>query len=310
MLLSRVADHLFWGARYLERAECTARIVRTYTEVIVDLPKGLKLSWEPLLAIAGERGAFDASHARTSEGDVVRFLVADATNPSSVVSAVVASRENMRTVREVYPREAWQVSNDLYLYIQSNGEAAVDRRSRNRVLTRVVAESQRIDGVLTSAMSRDEAYEMWRIGQSIERADMTTRVVGVRAAALLSLPIDVDDHDEVQWMGVLRSLSAMQMFQRRHRGPIDGESVVRFLVTETSFPRSVSACLARIRRGLEHLPPRKPVLQAVDELDAALGAHWVDGDDALALDAAMDSLQVKLGVLSAAISDEFFAGRA
>src|SRR6476661_2102941 len=202
MLLSRVADQLFWGARYLERAECTARIVRTFTEVIVDLPRGLNLSWEPLLAISGNREAFDAAHARTSESDIVRFLVADTANTSSVMAATAASRENMRTMREVYPREAWQVANDLYLYTQSNGEAAVDRRSRNRVLSRVIAESQRIDGVLTSAMSRDEAYEMWRLGQSIERADMTTRVVGVRAAALLALPSAADDHDEVQWMGV------------------------------------------------------------------------------------------------------------
>ncbi len=131
----------------------------------------------------------------------------------------------------------------------------------------------------------------------------------MRAAALLELPLKADDHDEVQWMGVLRSLSAMQMFQRWHRGPIDGDSVVRFLVTDPSFPRSVRACLARIRRSLDQLPPRKPVMVAVDELDAALGAHWVDGDDALALDAAMDLLQLRLAALSAAINDEFFAGR-
>ena len=85
MLLSRVADQLFWAARYLERAECTARIVRTFTEVIVDLPRGLNLSWEPLLAISGNREAFDAAHARTSESDIVRFLVADTANTSSVI---------------------------------------------------------------------------------------------------------------------------------------------------------------------------------------------------------------------------------
>ena len=207
MLLSWVADHLFWGARYLERAECTARIVRTFTEVIVDLPTGLMSSWEPLLAVAGSRDEFDATHARAGETDIVRFLVADPENPSSVLSSIGSARENLRTTREVLPREAWQVVNDLHLYALSNGEAAVDRRSRNRVLTRIVAEGQRLDGVLTSAMSRDEAYEMWRLGQSIERADMTTRVVGVRAAALLALPADADDYDEVQWMGVLRSLS-------------------------------------------------------------------------------------------------------
>src|SRR6476619_1951586 len=100
MLLSRVADQLFWGARYLERAECTARIVRTFTEVIVDLPMTLNLSWEPLLVTSGSRDRFDASHARASESDIVRYLVADLTNSSSVAAAIAASRENMRTVRE------------------------------------------------------------------------------------------------------------------------------------------------------------------------------------------------------------------
>ncbi|MCU1502653.1 MAG: hypothetical protein JWM12_2007 [Ilumatobacteraceae bacterium] len=309
MLLSRVADHLFWGARYLERAEGTARIVRTFTEVIVDLPTGLMSSWEPLLAVAGSREEYDAGHARAGEADIVRFLVADATNPSSILSSIGAARENLRTTREVYPREAWQVVNDLHLYALSNNEAAVDRRSRNRVLSRVISESQRLDGVLTSSMSRDDAYEMWRLGQSIERADMTTRVVGVRAASLLALPPDTDDYDEVQWMGVLRSLSAMQMFHRSQRGPIDGASVVRFLLTDAHFPRAVRACLGRIRRSLSALPHSATLVPVVDELDSFLGSLWVEGSDGSALDKAMDGLQASIAALSSRVFDEFFAGR-
>lgn len=310
MLLSRVADHLFWGARYLERAECTARVVRTFTEVIVDLPTALTSSWEPLLAVAGSRDEYDATHARAGEADIVRFLVADAGNASSVLSSIGAARENLRTTREVYPREAWQVINDLNLYALSNNDAAVDRRSRNRVLTRIISEVQRVDGVLTSAMSRDEAYEMWRLGQSIERADMTTRVVGVRAASLLALPADTDDYDEVQWMGVLRSLSAMQMFHRSQRGPIDGASVVRFLLTDPNFPRSVRACLARIRRSLDALPHAATTVPVVDEVDDYLSSLWVEGSDGSALDKAMDGLQANLAALSSRVSAEFFAGRA
>ena len=276
MLLSRVAAQLFWGARYLERGECTARIVRTFTEVIVDLPRGLNLSWEPLLAISGSRGVYDESHARASEADIVRFLVADPTHPSSVGAAIAASRENMRTVREVYPREAWQVSNDLYLYLQSNGEAAVDRRSRNRVLSRVISESQRIDGILTSAMSRDEAYEMLRIGQSIERADMTTRVVGVRAATLLALPFGAEDHSEVQWMGVLRSVERdadvpalapwtdrrgerRALPRQRRQLPSLGEGVCRAHPPRPG--RAAASSGGRRRRGRPRAGARRPVVR-------------------------------------------------
>ncbi len=92
---------------------------------------------------------------------------------------------------------------------------------------------------------------MWRLGRYIERADMTTRVLGVRAAILLSLPPgEVDEFAEVQWMGVLRSLSALQMYQRATRGPIDGPAVVRFLLFDHRFPRSVAGCLAEMRTSI------------------------------------------------------------
>ncbi|MBP8210492.1 MAG: alpha-E domain-containing protein, partial [Ilumatobacteraceae bacterium] len=140
MLLSRVADNLYWGARYLERAEDTARVVRNFTELILDLPRGVGSSWEPLLAVAGSRAEYDEGHARAHESDIVRFLVADLSNGGSVVSSVAAARENLRTTREVFPRDAWQAVNDLYLFTSRDTESGVDRRSRARYLGRVITD--------------------------------------------------------------------------------------------------------------------------------------------------------------------------
>ena len=298
MLLSRVADSLFWGARYLERAEDTARVVRAYTEALVDLPTTVTSSWEPLLAMSGNRDAFDAAHDHPAEEDVVAFLVADEANPGSVASSIASSRENLRTTREVFPREAWQTLNDLFLYMSSNAEAGVNRRSRSRVLHRVICDSLLVDGVLTATMNRDEAYEVWRLGQSIERADMTTRVLGVRAAALLAQPAAADDHDEVQWMGVMRSLSALQMYQLATRGPISGRGAVHFLLHEQRFPRSVAASVQRIRDAFSNLPHSERTLKAVDEIETLLRGLPVELDDGLALDAAMDQVQVALFALA------------
>ena len=305
MLLSRVADNIYWGARYMERADDTARVVRTFTEVLLDLPVGVASSWEPLLAIVGSREAFDSGHARANESDIVRFLVADLHNPGSVVSSVANARENLRTTREILPREAWQTVNDLYLYTQRDAESGVDRRTRARFLSRVVSEHQRLDGVIAGAMQRDEAYELYRLGQVIERADMTTRVLGVRAAALLAAPDHADDYDEVQWMGVLRSLTAMQMYQRATRGPIVGGGVVGFLLFDLEFPRSVAGCLQRARAALQRLPRPDRTLPAVDALDELLaGLPALAGDGAL-LDQAMDRLQLGLAALDAAVHDTF-----
>lgn len=304
MLLSRVADHLYWGARYLERSQDTSRIVRTFTEVLLDLPLGVASSWEPLLAIAGSRDEFDRAHLRADESDVVRFLVADPANLGSVVASVAQARENLRTTREVLPREAWQTVNDLFLYTGRDAESGVDRRTRNRFLTRVIDETQQLDGILAESMLRDEAYDMWQLGQAVERADMTTRVLGVRAAALLTASGEATAFGEVQWMGVLRSVSGLQMYQRSTRGPIDGAGVVRFLLFEEAFPRSVAGCLARVRESLARLPRGGDTLAAVDHVDAVLATTrtTVDGE---ALDHAMDRVQVALGGLSECVADVF-----
>lgn len=305
MLLSRVADNLYWGARYLERAEDTARVVRNFTELILDLPRGVASSWEPLLSVAGSHAEYTASHGRVRESDIVRFLVADASNGGSVVSSVAAARENLRTTREILPREAWQAVNDLYLFTSRDTESGVDRRSRARYLGRVIADCQRLDGVLSGMMRRDQAYELWRLGQMVERADMTTRVLGVRAASLLSTPPDAHDYDEVQWMGVLRSVTAMQMYQRSQRGPIDGASVVAFLLFDETFPRSVAGCVQRMRSALGRLPNPELTLPAVDAINALLETLPSQASDGRELDRAMERVQEALADVNECVYNTF-----
>ena len=311
MLLSRVADHLYWGARYLERAEDTARVVQSYTDLLLDLPMGVNSTWEPLLAVVGGRELYDMAHTGTDETDVVRFLVADDANQGSVVASIAQARENLRSAREVLPREAWQAVNDLYLFSGGDREAGVDRRSRGRFLSRVVSDCRRLDGVLAASMRRDEAYELWRLGQALERADMTTRVLGVRAASLLAARSGDGAHDdfaEVQWMGVLRSLTALQMYQRSRRGPIDGTSVVRFLLFDATFPRSVAGAVVQIRAALGALPRPAATLPAVEAIDEVLAGIDIGADDGQALDEAMDRVQLALDDVHEAVYRAFVHG--
>jgi uncharacterized alpha-E superfamily protein len=300
MLLSRVAESLYWAARYLERAEDTARIIRSYSEAMTDLPVSVGTTWEPLLAIAGARDAFDEGHDGTDESSIVQFLVAETANSGSVLMGVVQARENLRSTREILPREGWQVVNDMYLYAESHRHDGVGRRSRGRFLDRIVAECRRLDGILAATMSRDAAYEFLRLGQALERADMTTRVLGVRAAALMTESETLEQYSEVQWMSMLASLSARQMFNRTSREPINGPAVVRFLLLDPAFPRSVAACLSRISAGLPYLPRGEellPAVRAVEDEMALIDPSELDGKS---LDAAMDSLQLAI----AAVHDE------
>ena len=308
VLLARTADRLYWGARYIERAEDTARIVRAYNDLVVDFPSVELLRWEPLAAITGSTDVVvvpedDPSGERT----MLRHLLADASNPGSIISAVTLARENLRTTREVMPREAWQSVNQLSQYVAATASGAVERQLRDRFLVRVIEISRRLDGILESTMTRSNEYRMLRLGRLIERADMTTRVLGVAAAGILQLEAAHREslvNDEIRWMNVLRSVSALQMYQRAVRGPIDGISVVRFLFSYAPFPRSVQGCFDEIRSVLVGMPAPQDVLAQLDATEAVLAA--VDPTAAGGpLDAAMDRVQVAIAAFDRAIRDRY-----
>lgn len=302
MLLSRVADNLFWSARHLERAADTARMVWGYTEGIVDLPRSVNTSWVPLLAITGSREPFEARYGtETGEQSIVSFLIADRDNPGSVASSIEIGRENLRPCRDVIPQFAWAVVNDLHLYLGSHPREGIARPTRNRFIERVRRDVERVEGIVSTTMIRDAAYDFWCLGQLVERADMTTRVLGVQAAELLNGGHE-QAHKEVQWMTVLRSVSGRQMYQRATHQPINGPAVVEFLVHHPAFPRSVKFCVDAIEEHVNRLPRAGAVQRSITRVRDELETPLVDSDDGAALDASMDRIQIALTNLSRTIS--------
>jgi uncharacterized alpha-E superfamily protein len=307
VLLSRVADDIYWAARYLERAEDTARVVRAHAETVADLPGRPEAHWKPLITVVGSDAPYDERFGGDgSEAAVVGYLLSDQLNPGSVIRCVSAARENLRTTRETIPVEGWQAVNDLHHYVNVEADRGADRRARDRFTRHVVSDSRRIDGILATTMSHDEAYAMWRLGRALERADMTTRVLGVRAAAVL---IEAGEgerpYDDLLWMGVLRSLSALQMYRRAVRRPIEGPAVVRFLLEHDRFPRAVRALLREIRRALGELPDPSQLYDEVDAVDAAVRGSTSEDFDGAALDEAMESLQDALAQLDRRIHERY-----
>lgn len=302
MLASRAAESVFWAARYIERAEDTARVVAQHTDVLVDLPISTALRWEPLLAITGTEDSLPASDGN-QESAIVSHLVSDRSNASSIVECVAAARENLRTTRELIPRDMWQTINDLYHYVSSRHEEGVRRASRSRFLRHVIGECQRSVGILSGTMSRDAAYAMMRLGRNLERADMTTRVLDVRAVSLLG---ETNAYDSIQWAGVLKSLSAFQMYRRSASEPISADDVVHFCLTEETFPRSVSHCLTEAGKSLASLPrssePRRMCTDSVMAL-SAMDLHGVDGPS---LHGLCDRLQSTIAEVTEACTAAYF----
>jgi uncharacterized alpha-E superfamily protein len=321
MLLARMAEAVYWAGRHIERAECTARIVQVHTDTHVDMPIGEDVGWEPLLAIAGVDDEFDErvlvgpdgnTHTETeetrtpaTEEDVIEFLLCGDENPSSIMGAVTAARENLRTARPVVPREAWEAVNGLWLASSDHLDETNSRQGRVQWLRRVIESCQRINGILLGTMSRDEAMSFLSIGQNLERADLTTRVLDVRSENL-QLKRGDDPYDVVHWMAVLRSLAAYQPFRRAMPARPQGGSTLRFLLQDDRFPRAVSACLTEIRGQL------KGLTRSEDALDACTSAAMLVASAAIprltlgGLSDYLDEVQVALSEIHHRIEATYF----
>ncbi|MGO4892154.1 alpha-E domain-containing protein [Flavobacterium sp. W21_SRS_FM6] len=263
-MLSRVANNLCWLGRYLERAENTARIINVNSNLLLDLPKSISLGWEPIVDILSYRELFYSNHKEAVERNVINFMVADRKNLGSIISALSAARENARTIREIIPREAWEKINELYSYAKENCQKAQARRSRYAFLSEIIQCNQTITGILAGTMTHDEGYAFLRIGRNIERADMTTRIIDVRSASLLQeTETSQSAFENLQWMSVLKSLTAYQMYRREVRLRIRRPDVLKFLLLENRFPRSLLHTLQQVEHCLKQLPNHEDVIMQI-----------------------------------------------
>ncbi len=298
MLLSSVAESVYWFARYAERAEATARLVKVHTELFLDLPWAAGLRWRPLLEVTGSGASFDCSDHNSAdpnstgqndtgqndtgqndtgqndtekydtkkygglaraagpgiEEEVVHYLLAETTSAASVRSCIRAARNNLVANRPVLPRAAFEVVNRLHSWSSINAGRAANRVTRLNWCAHVIEQLQMLNGLLSGTMNRDEAYAFLEIGRHLERADMTTRVLDVQAAALLERARAGDPFVDVTWMGVLRSLNAEHTHRQKLGGGVSAATALPFLLRDTQLPASVEYCLVALSRALLELP--------------------------------------------------------
>lgn len=307
-LLCRTAANLYWAGRHLERAEALARVVREHTALMVDLPTRVPLGWDALLAIPGTPGVTTIGN---DERAVMQRLLADLTNPSSLAATLGHARENLRTTRPVLPRGTWRIVNELTGAVRDGIDSGVRRSGRDAFCERIIASCQRLDGFLAGGMSRDETWNFYRLGVAVERTDMVTRVLDVRAGALVGGGDDLGRdglYRDAQWMSLLRSLDALQMYRRTTGAMIEPRRVLRFVLHDGRFPRSLRFGLDRIDRLTADLPPAPPVRAATDGARATLEAATTEPETAEALSAFADRLQTDLIVLDGALDTAYFTG--
>ena len=310
-MLARVAENVFWLSRYLERAESTARLINVHGKLLMDLPDiDRRAGWQSLVSIAGLDRDFSDRAGDASEASVTHFLLAEPENAGSLINAANAIHHNLRSSRDALPQALYERINDLCLGIRRDIGRCAAAGHRQRFLAEVEQKLLAIAGTMEGSLSHDVGYLLVRMGCLIERADMTSRILDVRASTLPVRP--AADHfepfDEREWMSVLRSVVAFQMYRLHVRRPINGADVLRFLLLDANLPRAYRFCLDHLGRCLEALPNNREPLDALGRLQRRLTEPELAllARDALGLHDYIDDLQGGLADVADAIGATYF----
>jgi len=306
-VLSRVAERLYWMARYLERAEDTARLVNAYSHLILDLPHGAEPGWDILLNTFDASGGFSNRYKLRTERNVVKYLLADLTNESSIRYALKAARENVRTTRDVLPAETWELVNECYLYVDEMAPRSLARSSRFVFMEQMIARNQQITGMVQSTILRDHALWFMRLGRLLERADMTSRIIDVGVAAILNRSGGADAEIPLLWTNLLTSLSAKSAYWRSVGPLLTANDVVDFIFKNKQFPRSILYCVNEIEDIVAQLRGPPGMLRSIRRIARVMSDFEAESTTLDELHELIDHLQGGLAELNTAFDETWFA---
>jgi uncharacterized alpha-E superfamily protein len=256
-MLSRTADHLFWMARYTERAENTARLldVNYQTSLLPQSAAVAQMGWQGLLSISELLPAYEALYAKITPENVMAFMVKNEDNPSSIISCLKAARENARAVRGSLTTEVWETQNQTWLELLRKIKEGEFERDPGQFFEWVKFRSHLSRGVTVGTMLMDEALHFMRLGTFLERADNTARLVDVKFHAVESdffgaANAQDQEYDFYHWSAILRSVSGFEIYRKVYRDVIQPERVAELLVLRPDMPRSLHACLNEVVSNL------------------------------------------------------------
>jgi uncharacterized alpha-E superfamily protein len=251
-MLSRTADHLFWMARYTERAENTARMldVNIQTQLLPQSIEAAEKSWRAVLGISELLPVFDEKYGILSRKDVLDFMVCDPMNPSSIVSCLTSARENARAVRGTLTTEVWETQNTTWLDMAGLLKDGILERDPSEFFEWVKHRSHLSRGVTIGTMLKDEAFYFIRLGTFLERADNTARLLDVKFHGADGEQLNASEMDYYHWAAVLRSVSAFETYRKTYRDVITPERVAELLILRGEMPRSLMACMTEVVNNL------------------------------------------------------------
>jgi uncharacterized alpha-E superfamily protein len=344
-MLSRTADHLYWMARYMERAENTARMLDVNCQTAL-LPQSADVAlngWKGLLSISELSDDFARQHGEVKAREVMDYMVSDAANPSSIRNCLRAARENARAVRGTLTTEVWETQNQTWLEFQRLVASGAFQRDPSSGFEWVKFRSHLSRGVTVGTMLQDESFHFLRLGSFLERADNTARLLdvkfhavpsenfgagagvgpGLEAAAIAQSQSQLQsqppphapasestrdvEYDFYHWSAILRSVSAFEVYRKAYRNVIRPEKVAELLMLRPDMPRSLAACMNEVVANLAFVANERSsdTLRHAGRLRADLQYVRIDEILSTGLHAYLTQFLQRVGTLGVGISRDF-----
>jgi uncharacterized alpha-E superfamily protein len=313
-MLSRTADHLFWMARYTERAENTARMldVNYQTSLLPQSAAVTQAGWEGIVSISELDDSYRSWHSSVNAKDVMHFMVKNETNTSSIVNCIKQARENARAVRGTLTTEVWETINQTWLELKRKLADGEFEHDPGKFFEWVKYRSHLSRGVTVGTMLMDEALHFIRLGTFLERADNTARLLDVKFHALQSdfygAANEKDQElDFYHWSAILRSVSAFEIYRKVYRNVITPERVAELLMLRADMPRSLHASMNAVveNLGLVANAQSQDTQRTAGKLRADLQFGRIDEILATGLHAYLTQFLDRINVLGAKISRDF-----
>lgn len=251
-MLSRTADHLFWMARYMERAENLARLldVTWQMSLVPQAEEAVNQSWNAIIALNSLEEAYAAKYSAVNGDNVLKFMVSDADNFSSIHSCLRMARENAHAVRGTLTTEMWETLNATWLEARERRFDQIQAAGVSEYFEWVKMRSSLSRGTTVGTLLQDEAYNFIRLGTLLERADNTARILDVKYHVLRTHE-DEGATDFYEWGALLRSVSAFEVYRKVYRDVITPDRVAELLILNKDMPRSLHFCLNSVIKNLD-----------------------------------------------------------
>ena len=313
-MLSRVADSIYWMQRYRERAENIARLIDVNLFLSIDAPGDDQQQWQPIVVTTGDYSLFKKIYGKPTEKNIIEFLTFDQRNPNSILNCLFHARENARSVREAITLDMWHVLNTLYLFMRKTADSPRKKiKSLYEFYSHIRKSCQLFTGIMDTTLSHDEGWHFGRLGNLLERADQSSRILDVEYYILLPSAEQVGtSHDDVLWSGLLRSVSGLEMYRRLWH-EIHHSHVIDFIVLNREFPRAIHSCLFRAKESLQVIgfdPSENRAespIEMVEKLCAELESLTVYDIVKIGLHEFLGQLQSKISHVSNGIYTAYFA---